>query len=346
MIARHIVRDSHRVDRFHAVTEVDALGLADAPGNDPEERFLRGERARLVHAAMRALEPDDQRVLRLKLWRGMSCAEIADVLGGTEVTIRKRLSRARRRFATQLARFGGAALIPPAAWLVGVAQHLRRQLAVSAAAPATASALVLAVGTGVVVVGDARVGASEPAAQAPRTIVSSPAFTQATVRGTTPSRDAGWALASSAEKADPTAPAQLPAPGEPPSVVPPLRHGASVSPGTGPGPKESDWLEVPTPLGTVKFGGEAGTTGPPTRPHSSARAARTGSDGHAGAHRDHRCRIDSGGARHAQHRVRIRHALTDLPVAGHRAGRAHTNAHGIGVRGRGPASNEQDHERA
>ena len=61
-----------------------------------------------IHAALGALGDDDQEVLRLVAWDGLTTRQLAVALGCKETAARVRLHRARRRFATQLAARGNA----------------------------------------------------------------------------------------------------------------------------------------------------------------------------------------------------------------------------------------------
>ncbi|GAA1602543.1 RNA polymerase sigma factor [Catellatospora bangladeshensis] len=106
-VARHVIanelRSRERRDRLvakaggaeHAVTE-DHAGQV-------------GEHLR-VRAALSALSPADQEVLRLTAWDGLDVAEAALVLGCSRTALKVRLHRARRRFAARLRAAEGADL--------------------------------------------------------------------------------------------------------------------------------------------------------------------------------------------------------------------------------------------
>jgi len=57
-----------------------------------------------VIAALKQLRRDDQEILRLAAWEGLSGAELAVALGCTENAATIRLHRARKRLAEQLAK--------------------------------------------------------------------------------------------------------------------------------------------------------------------------------------------------------------------------------------------------
>jgi RNA polymerase sigma-70 factor (ECF subfamily) len=61
-----------------------------------------------VHAALCGLGPEDQEVLRLCAWEDLAPAEIARVLGISQIAARSRLHRARRRLQTALEDMPGA----------------------------------------------------------------------------------------------------------------------------------------------------------------------------------------------------------------------------------------------
>lgn len=57
----------------------------------------------VIGCAMAALRDDDQEILRLVAWDGLTPAQVAVVLGCSSTAARVRLHRARARFARQLA---------------------------------------------------------------------------------------------------------------------------------------------------------------------------------------------------------------------------------------------------
>jgi len=78
----------------------------DGPGLEPEderierpdEALLRDERARLVRECIDALAPHFRSVMVLRELDGLPCAEIAEIVGATHVTVRWRLHRGRKLF--------------------------------------------------------------------------------------------------------------------------------------------------------------------------------------------------------------------------------------------------------
>lgn len=64
----------------------------------PSASLEREETVREVHEVLEALPPHFQVVLRLRELEGMSCLEIAEIVGATHVTVRWRLHRGRKLF--------------------------------------------------------------------------------------------------------------------------------------------------------------------------------------------------------------------------------------------------------
>lgn len=70
----------------------------------PEVVVLRRERDRTMLAALARLRPDDQELLRLAWWDGLSHAQIAEVVGCSPQTASQRIHRAARRVAKEYER--------------------------------------------------------------------------------------------------------------------------------------------------------------------------------------------------------------------------------------------------
>lgn len=81
------------------------LRLRELPAAPPAERSDLPE----VLAAVRELRPEEQEVLRLAAWEGLTNAELAIALGCTENAATIRLHRARKRLAEQLTKEDPAA---------------------------------------------------------------------------------------------------------------------------------------------------------------------------------------------------------------------------------------------
>lgn len=76
------------------------------PGERPDERAERAERADHVQAALMEMGEDDRQLLVLRHWLDRSLAEIGEALGVPERTVKSRLFEARRRMGRILRRRG------------------------------------------------------------------------------------------------------------------------------------------------------------------------------------------------------------------------------------------------
>ena len=91
-LCRNRLRDAYRHPRADFLQELQA-----DPGPTPEERLLSGEREAELRAALGKLEPDQRRVLELRLVEGRSAFEAGDLLGRTPEAVRALQYRALRR---------------------------------------------------------------------------------------------------------------------------------------------------------------------------------------------------------------------------------------------------------
>jgi RNA polymerase sigma-70 factor (ECF subfamily) len=74
---------------------------------DPGELAEAADMTRIVIGASRRLREDDQEILRLAAWEGLSHEQIAIALGCTENAAALRLRRARQRLRKELLKAGG-----------------------------------------------------------------------------------------------------------------------------------------------------------------------------------------------------------------------------------------------
>jgi len=83
------------------------------PGDDPSasEAIAAQQHLRLVATALRGLDLDDQILIELKDWEGLSQAELASLFAAPQPTVARRLQRARARLRAAVE----AALADPAA---------------------------------------------------------------------------------------------------------------------------------------------------------------------------------------------------------------------------------------
>jgi RNA polymerase sigma-70 factor (ECF subfamily) len=98
VVARNLWRNSSRADvrREHVVSRLSR--------EDPAEELLDAAvvEHELMRRAFESLEEDDQELLRLVAWDGLTPAQAAHVLACSPVALRSRLHRARNRLAAVL----------------------------------------------------------------------------------------------------------------------------------------------------------------------------------------------------------------------------------------------------
>ena len=99
-VARNLLRNHRRSEHRHTELLARLPTAEDHP--DPIESDRQG--AATLRDALSALDEDDQELLRLVAWDGLSPSQAAVVLGCTAVAARTRLHRARKRLAAQLGR--------------------------------------------------------------------------------------------------------------------------------------------------------------------------------------------------------------------------------------------------
>lgn len=88
--------------------ETQLLDLTD-PAPTPEASLLSAEESALLGAAMRQLDPEQQRILTLRVVNDLSYTEIAAVLDIKEGTVKSRLARARENLRKKLLQSGNKA---------------------------------------------------------------------------------------------------------------------------------------------------------------------------------------------------------------------------------------------
>ena len=97
-VARNVVRNAERSRRRRdrlAVRVASTADATDTTGPEPDDEVM---------AALAALRPDDQEILRLHAWEDLGPAEIAVVLSISNRAASMRLHRARNRLAAALER--------------------------------------------------------------------------------------------------------------------------------------------------------------------------------------------------------------------------------------------------
>lgn len=96
-VARRVVANHHRsARRRHHLEE--RLATDRQPATEAvDDQVLRTEPDQQVIEALNRLGDIDREIVLLRLWEELSFAEVANSLGMSEVAVRKRTSRARRR---------------------------------------------------------------------------------------------------------------------------------------------------------------------------------------------------------------------------------------------------------
>ena len=103
-IVTNLAIDHLRKRRVHVSTaaqgddEDQTLDLPDPDGPRPDDAMRREETAGEVRSCIDALAPHFRVVMALRELEGLSCAEIARIVGATNVTVRWRLHRGRKLF--------------------------------------------------------------------------------------------------------------------------------------------------------------------------------------------------------------------------------------------------------
>jgi len=103
-IVTNLAIDHLRRRRVHVSTapaaddEGTGLDLPDVEGAQPEDALRREETALEVRSCIEALAPHFRVVMALRELEGLPCADIARIVGATNVTVRWRLHRGRKLF--------------------------------------------------------------------------------------------------------------------------------------------------------------------------------------------------------------------------------------------------------
>ena len=108
LLLDHLRRRYRRGER----EDISMRSLVDL-GTSPSEAVQRGERESLLFEAMRRISLDQQIILELAYWEGLSGREIAEALEIGENTVRSRLARARVALRTQVEALGGSSTMLP-----------------------------------------------------------------------------------------------------------------------------------------------------------------------------------------------------------------------------------------
>lgn len=96
-VARNVVRNMDRSQRRSLRLSARVKVQPHYPEPSPEMQIVRNEEATLLLRALDTLKPDDQEVLRLRAYEGLSMNQISIAVGCSEEAAKKRVSRALRR---------------------------------------------------------------------------------------------------------------------------------------------------------------------------------------------------------------------------------------------------------
>jgi len=93
-VARNVVRNASRSQRRTLRLSAKFRAQPHYPEPSPELQIVRNEQDAELVTALESLKPDDQEVLRLRAYEGLSVRQISFALGCSEEAAKKRVSRA------------------------------------------------------------------------------------------------------------------------------------------------------------------------------------------------------------------------------------------------------------
>lgn len=100
-VARNVLRNRHRRERNREAVVV-RLSRSRAPASEDDPAAAAVAGAGTLRAALGELSEDDQELLKLVAWDGLTRAQVAVAIGCSEGAARTRLHRARNRLAAQI----------------------------------------------------------------------------------------------------------------------------------------------------------------------------------------------------------------------------------------------------
>lgn len=101
-IARNVVLHARRSLARRARVQAKVAGLAVEHPPGPEIETVQRAESRRVRELLDTLPEPDREVLQLRVWEGMTAAQIAEVVGASVAATEKRISRAYRKFGRAL----------------------------------------------------------------------------------------------------------------------------------------------------------------------------------------------------------------------------------------------------
>ena len=112
-VARNVVRNFGRSSRRRMRLDARLASVAEPASEPPDSQVVRREQEEQLLAAVLALSPLEQELLRLRTWEELSHADIAQVVGRSVRSVESRLARIRRKLVSQLNRGSNRSQISP-----------------------------------------------------------------------------------------------------------------------------------------------------------------------------------------------------------------------------------------
>lgn len=101
-VARNVVRNQHRSHNRGARLVARLGSVRAAPPEQPEPQVIRHQEEAEVHLALSQLRAQDQELLRLKAWEGLSNDQIGKLLGMSHRAVEGRYARALNKLSKSL----------------------------------------------------------------------------------------------------------------------------------------------------------------------------------------------------------------------------------------------------
>jgi RNA polymerase sigma-70 factor (ECF subfamily) len=96
-VAKNVIRNSERSLRRRTRLRHKVMSEPRYPEQGLDVQFVRKEQDAELFAALKRLKPEDQEVLRLRAYEGLTMAQISIAVGCSEEAAKKRVSRALNR---------------------------------------------------------------------------------------------------------------------------------------------------------------------------------------------------------------------------------------------------------
>ena len=93
-VAKNVVRNVNRSQRRSVRLSARSMAEPQYPEPSPEVQIIRNEQDTELVGALESLKPDDQEILRLRAYEGLSVKQVSFARGCSEEAAKKRVSRA------------------------------------------------------------------------------------------------------------------------------------------------------------------------------------------------------------------------------------------------------------